>query len=89
VSIFSKSRFGFIRRWEGKEDQEIGKDPATGKIRVRVDPRYYRPTEVEQLLGDPTKANKKLGWKKKVDFDSLVKEMVEADILAVKANSDN
>jgi GDPmannose 4,6-dehydratase len=56
---------------------------------VKVDPRYYRPTEVELLLGDPAKAQKKLGWKKRVDFDSLVKEMVEADIKAVKSNSDN
>jgi len=75
--------------WEGKDEQEIGKDAATGKVRVRVDPRYYRPTEVELLLGDPSKAHKKLGWKKKVAFDDLVKEMVRADIEAVKKNLDN
>jgi GDP-D-mannose dehydratase len=48
--------------WEGKEENEVGKDKATGKVRVRIDPRYYRPTEVELLLGDPTKAKTKLGW---------------------------
>ncbi|KAI3633673.1 hypothetical protein MIR68_008620 [Amoeboaphelidium protococcarum] len=76
-------------KWEGKGDTEIGKDAATGKVIVRVDPKYYRPTEVEQLLGDPAKAHKKLGWTKKVDFNSLVTEMVEADLKAVKAGSDN
>lgn len=80
---------GVTIAWEGKGDQEIGKDQATGKIRVRVDPRYYRPTEVELLLGDPTKAHKVLGWKKSVGFDALVKEMVLADVDAVKNNSDN
>lgn len=75
--------------WEGEGDQEIGKDAATGKVRVRVDPRYYRPTEVELLLGEPTKAHKKLGWTKKVGFDQLVKEMVEADVEGVRTDRDN
>ena len=56
-------------RWEGKEENEIGKDAKTGEIRVRVDPKYYRPTEVELLWGDPTKAQKQLGWKRKVSLD--------------------
>jgi GDPmannose 4,6-dehydratase len=53
-----------------------------GQVVVRVDPRYYRPTEVETLLGDPSKAKAKLGWVPKVGFDELVREMVEADFQA-------
>ena len=52
---------------------------ATGKVLVEIDPRYFRPTEVDHLLGDPTKARAKLGWRHKVSFDDLVKEMVNAD----------
>jgi len=59
-------------RWEGKGDREIGIDDASGEVRVRVDPKYYRPTEVDLLLGDPTKAKQKLGWTRKVDFDVSV-----------------
>lgn len=65
--------------WEGKEDSEVGKDE-TGKVVVRVDPKYYRPTEVDLLLGDPTKIKTKLGWECKIKFEALVKEMVEADL---------
>jgi len=66
--------------WEGTGVDEVGKDSATGKIFVRIEPRYFRPTEVEFLLGDPTKAKEKLGWKPKISFDNLVKIMVEEDI---------
>jgi GDPmannose 4,6-dehydratase len=66
--------------WEGEGVNEVGKDEASGNIRVRVDPQYFRPTEVDLLLGDPTKANTELGWKRKVTFDELVTEMVVADI---------
>ena len=52
--------------WEGKGDTEIGKEKATGIIRLKVNPKFYRPTEVEQLLGDPTKAKNLLGWEPKV-----------------------
>jgi GDPmannose 4,6-dehydratase len=69
-----------IYRWEGKDEEEVGKCAKTGKTLVRVDTRYYRPAEVELLHGDPTKAQEKLGWKRKVDFDSLVKEMTLADV---------
>ena len=55
--------------WEGSGEAEIGKDSKTGIVRVRIDPRYYRPTEVDLLLGDPTKASKGLGWKRKVGFN--------------------
>lgn len=67
-------------RWEGSEDNEVGICTKTGITLVRVDPRYYRPTEVELLHGDPAKAQSKLGWKRKVDFPSLVEEMVKADL---------
>ncbi|ESO95048.1 hypothetical protein LOTGIDRAFT_215196 [Lottia gigantea] len=72
--------------WEGKEDTEIGKDKATGVVRVKVNPKYYRPTEVEFLQGDCSKATKELGWTKKYDFDALVKEMIEEDIELMKMN---
>lgn len=71
-------------RWEGSAEEEVGIDEA-GVVRVRVDPAYYRPTEVELLLGQPAKANEKLGWKRKVTFDELVEEMVKADLIGVAA----
>ncbi|RKP19638.1 GDP-mannose 4,6-dehydratase [Rozella allomycis CSF55] len=55
--------------WEGSGEDEVGRDAKTGKVRVKIDPAYYRPTEVDLLLGDPTKAKKKLNWKPKIDFD--------------------
>jgi GDPmannose 4,6-dehydratase len=51
-----------------------------GRVLIEIDPRYFRPTEVERLLGDPSKARQKLGWKHKVSFDQLVREMVETDL---------
>ncbi|XP_031558047.1 GDP-mannose 4,6 dehydratase-like [Actinia tenebrosa] len=72
--------------WEGEGDTEIGKDKKTGKVLVRVDPKYYRPAEVELLLGSAVKAEKILGWKRKTKFEDLVKEMVEADVALMKAN---
>jgi len=59
---------------------EVGVDRATGDVVIEVDPRYYRPTEVELLLGDPTKAKEKLGWEAKVGLRELVKMMVEGDM---------
>jgi GDPmannose 4,6-dehydratase len=55
-----------------------------GKEVVSVDPRYFRPTEVELLIGDPTKANTELGWKPKYDLKALVKDMIQSDIIEVK-----
>jgi len=72
-------------RWSGKGVDEIGTDSQTGKVLVRVDPKYFRPAEVEQLLGRPTKAETLLGWRRNVNFDSLVKEMVEADLQSSKS----
>lgn len=70
--------------WRGQAEKEVGYDSETGRILVRVDTAYYRPTEVELLLGDSTKARKALGWKPLVVFDDLVKEMTLADIESVR-----
>ena len=69
--------------WTGKGVDEIGTD-ADGKVIVRVDPRYFRPTEVETLLGDPTKAKEKLGWVPQTSFQELVTEMVQEDFKSAK-----
>lgn len=65
--------------WEGEDVNEVGKNKETGEVLVEVDPTYFRPTEVELLIGDPTKAKEKLGWEPTYDVDQLVKEMVEED----------
>jgi len=65
--------------WQGQGVEETGSDPR-GKVIVKVDPRYFRPTEVETLLGDPSKAKQKLGWSPKITFDALVSEMVREDL---------
>jgi GDPmannose 4,6-dehydratase len=70
--------------WRGKGADEQGVD-AGGRVLVEVDPRYFRPTEVDRLIGDASKARRKLGWRHKVPFDALVREMVDADIAVVKA----
>jgi GDPmannose 4,6-dehydratase len=74
------SEIGIIVRWEETGIKERGCDALTGEILVEVDPRYFRPTEVETLLGDPTKAFEKLGWKPTVGFKELVAEMVSEDV---------
>jgi GDPmannose 4,6-dehydratase len=66
-------------KWIGKRTEEIGININTGKTIVKIDPKYYRPSEVEQLLGNPAKAKDKLGWEPKVHFEELVKIMVDAD----------
>ena len=66
--------------WEGSGVDEVGKDRATGKVLVRIDPGYLRPTEVDFLLGDASKAKQDLGWEPKVSFDKLVKIMVREDL---------
>jgi GDPmannose 4,6-dehydratase len=71
---------GLQIRWEGDEIEEKGIDVSTGKVIVAVDSRYFRPTEVETLLGDPTKAKEKLGWVPTTTFEEMVKEMVVADL---------
>ena len=67
-------------RWEGKGLDQKGIDDETGRTIVEVDPRYFRPTEVETLLGDSSKAHEKLGWKPKITFEDMVREMMQADL---------
>lgn len=78
-----------VSRWEGEAESEIGIDAASGKVRIRVDPQYYRPTEVDILLGNPSKARERLGWKCNVDFDSIVREMVKSDVELVRNNKND
>jgi len=87
--------WGMQISWQGNGADEIGiwntPSPVTGEGRgegqrvvVRVDPRYFRPTEVETLLGDPAKAHQKLGWKPRITFKELVAEMVREDLKAAE-----
>ena len=87
VREFVERAFACIDRsieWRGKGAKEVGLDAKTGKDIVRIDPRYFRPTEVDELLGDASKARAQLGWKPKVTFAELVAEMVESDRTAVE-----
>lgn len=71
---------GITLRWQGHGVEETGIDDATGKVLVEVDPRYFRPTEVDLLIGDPSKALEKLGWSHEIGVRDLVREMVEHDL---------
>jgi GDPmannose 4,6-dehydratase len=97
---FSAKELGITLAFEGEAEQEVGKvvkvEPVNGELLakckvgdviVRVDPRYYRPTEVETLLGDPTKAREKLGWTPKISLPELVAEMVQSDYTSAKRDS--
>ncbi|KAK6111191.1 GDP-mannose 46-dehydratase [Brugia pahangi] len=72
--------------WEGEGVHEVGKEEDTGIVRVRVSPKYYRPTEVDLLIGDSTKAKQKLNWEAKTTLEELVKEMVASDLQLMKSN---
>lgn len=77
---------GIDLRWEGSGIDEKGIDTATGNVLVEVDPRFFRPAEVEQLLGNPAKAREQLGWNpRKTSFEELVRRMVESDIKLVES----
>ena len=78
---------GIEIEWRGTGVDEKGYNKRTGKLLVDVNPRYFRPTEVELLWGDPTKAERELGWKRRVDFKGLVRMMVEADIKELTGES--
>ena len=83
VRKFVELAFGCVGRdiqWQGAGEGETGIDKNSGEVLVRIDPRYFRPTEVDRLLGDPSKARKKLGWHHQTSFAEMVKEMVEEDI---------
>ncbi|MEJ5897535.1 GDP-mannose 4,6-dehydratase [Aquabacterium sp. G14] len=97
---FAAKELGIILAFEGEGEAEVGKVVAlapvngqmlakckVGEVIVRVDPRYYRPTEVETLLGDPTKAREKLGWTPKISLQELVSEMVQSDYASAKRDS--
>jgi GDPmannose 4,6-dehydratase len=71
---------GMSIRWRGNDVDEEGVDTKTGRVIVKIDPRYFRPTEVETLLGDATRARSQLGWRPEISFDTLVEEMVAADL---------
>ena len=78
-------RAGIELKWEGEGLDEKGIDIATGRILVEVDPKFFRPAEVEQLLGDPTKAKEKLGWNpRKTSFQELINIMVDSDLELIK-----
>lgn len=83
VREFIERAFARVGRevvWEGAGLDEVGRDRATGRTVVRIDPRYFRPAEVEQLLGNPEKARRKLGWEPRVKFGRLVEIMVDGDL---------
>jgi GDPmannose 4,6-dehydratase len=70
--------------WEGEGATEIGRDARDGSVRVEVDPRYFRPTEVDVLMGDATKARRAFGWQPMTPFEAMVREMVAADRAALR-----
>jgi GDPmannose 4,6-dehydratase len=87
VRRFIEMSFGEVGKtiqWEGKGEDEIGRDTKSGKVLVKIDPRFFRPTEVDQLVGDATKAREKLGWQPKIGIAELVREMVAADRVEAK-----
>ena len=66
--------------WQGQDEDEVAIDKATGKTVVKVNPKFYRPAEVELLIGDPSKAKRDLGWESKTTLEELCLMMVEADV---------
>jgi GDPmannose 4,6-dehydratase len=87
VREFVEKAFSHIGRtivWRGRAVEEKGVDKSTGEVLIEVDPRYFRPTEVDCLVGDPSKARAKLGWRHRTSFDTLVADMVQADRVAVR-----
>ena len=88
VREFAEAAFsagGIELRWEGSGVDERGIDVATGKVRVKVDPRYFRPAEVDLLLSDPSRARQELGWRPKTSFPELVEMMLKADVEATQS----
>jgi len=76
---------GMELEWEGEGVDEVGRERATGTVRVAVDPGYFRPAEVDLLIGDPSRAERELGWKARTSVDELVRIMVQADLEKVAA----
>lgn len=89
VKEFVEAAFQYVGRtikWEGEGVNEKGQDAETGQVLVKVNPKYFRPTDVEVLLGDATKAKEKIGWKPTVTFESLVKDMMDSDLELMRKN---
>ncbi|CAD5117790.1 DgyrCDS6542 [Dimorphilus gyrociliatus] len=89
VREFVEAAFKFVGKsieWSGEGADEVGKEKGTGIIRVNVNPKYYRPTEVEYLQGDSTKARRELNWKPKFDFEGLVEDMMKSDLELMRTN---
>jgi GDPmannose 4,6-dehydratase len=85
VREFVERAFAYIGitiKWQGVGTEERGLDAKTGRVLVQIDERYFRPTEVDELCGDATKAKERLGWQTEIAFEELVKEMVESDLAA-------
>lgn len=76
-------KIGVVLEWRGAGDEEVGVDVASGVARVRIDPRYFRPTEVDLLVGDAAKARDVLGWRPTITFEAMIEEMVTHDLAAV------
>jgi GDPmannose 4,6-dehydratase len=90
VREFVEKTFAHVGKrieWRGKGETEQGIEHGSGRVLVEIDPRYFRPTEVDALIGDPSKARKKLGWRHKVTFDALVREMMDADLVEIREES--
>ncbi len=89
VRTFAERAFSHVNRkisWQGKDKDETGVDQ-NGKTVVRIDPRYFRPAEVDRLIGDATKAKTKLGWQHETTFEQLVEEMMLSDLAQAKQDS--
>jgi GDPmannose 4,6-dehydratase len=81
------SHLGYLLEWRGKGADEEGVDRHSGRILVRVDPRYFRPAEVDSLIGDSARARERLGWQPEITFESLVAEMVESDLALARRDA--
>jgi GDPmannose 4,6-dehydratase len=91
VREFVEKAFACVGRsieWRGSGVDEKGVEARSGQVLISVDARYFRPTEVDLLVGDPSKAHKQLGWRHKTSFDAMVKEMVAADLAAVRRETE-
>lgn len=89
VREFVEAAFSVIGRkieWKGNGLDEVGVEVGSGIVRVKIDPEFFRPTEVDLLLGDAKKAEDELGWKPKISFLELVDEMMQSDIKLMKSN---
>jgi GDPmannose 4,6-dehydratase len=91
VREFVEKAFSHVGRrieWRGSGIEEKGVDPASDRVLVEIEPAYFRPTEVDLLVGDPSKARKKLGWQHRISFDELVTEMVDSDLRLARQESE-